>query len=123
MGGTTVPPITVQFQRVEPLLIILALIHLSDTVRGLALASLVFDGLPLSFSESLSCGSIILLLSIIMRAVIKELWIDFHEKFHGIVYHAMDGSNCVSFVGYMREMRCSLTYSNVLSSFRRVGRT
>ena len=30
-------------------------------------------------------------LGVIVGAVIEELWIDFHEQFHCIVYHSVDG--------------------------------
>jgi hypothetical protein len=30
-----------------------------------------------------------LLLGVLMRAFIEQLWIDLHEELHGIVYHSM----------------------------------
>lgn len=31
------------------------------------------------------------MLGVVMRAVIEELRVDFHEELHSIVYHAMNG--------------------------------
>jgi hypothetical protein len=43
-------------------------------------------------SGPLDFGCVVLLLGVVVRAVVKQLRVDFHEQFHGIVYHSMDRS-------------------------------
>lgn len=33
-----------------------------------------------------------LLFGVLVRAVVEELGVDFHEEFHGVIYHTVDGS-------------------------------
>lgn len=61
-------------------------------VRSLSLVGHLRNGCPSSLTVRLPSRGAVLLLGIFMRAVVEQLGIDFHEEFHGIVNHAVDGS-------------------------------
>lgn len=58
----------------------------------LPVGRLLFDYIPPVLACLLSLLRAVLLLGIFVGALIEKLRIDFHEHFHGVVYHAVDGS-------------------------------
>lgn len=57
---------------------------------------MVGEGFPFVFSSELACFGVVLVFGVVVRAVVEELRVDFHEEFHGVVDHAVDCSGVVS---------------------------
>ena len=90
-----------QFQGVEPLLAVLRGVCVGfGSWWRYAQAALHFVGLfvefvPFGFSGLFSFVGAILEFIVVVRAVVKELGIYLHEKFHGVINHAVNGSGPV----------------------------
>lgn len=56
----------------------------------LSAGRLLFDRVPPVLAGLLPLLGTVLLFSVLMRALVKELRVDFHEHLHGIVHHAVD---------------------------------
>lgn len=69
---------------------------LAETV--LHLIGLFLQLVPLVLSGLFTSASTVLELVVILRTIIEELWIDFHEKLHGVVHHAVYCSASVSII-------------------------
>lgn len=114
-----------KLQRVETLLVLLGRrIHLLDAVepcyvclgpRRAVAEILLFvtlsqlgESLPLEVARGFAGFGVVLVLGIVVRTVIEQLWIDLHKQLHGVVHHAVDSADYVSYDGRDRKKYVSL---------------
>ena len=63
---------------------------------GLHLFGELAEAVPFRLSIGFHCVRVVLLLRVLVRALVEELWIDFHEEFHCVVHHAVNCPNNMS---------------------------